>query len=130
MEEYNDYDAAAATIKIEDITTDKINRKILRQLKENGPDFDKVWVMSNRDVWGEEFRRYCYCPEGAHDFGWLGYFIGKNTHLEEFLLRSNPFKIFAIEPFCRGVNRNRSIQKIELICVDLSGGEFFQWLHL
>ena len=37
MEGY-DYDAAASTIKIEDITSNKINQEILRRLKENDPN--------------------------------------------------------------------------------------------
>ena len=73
MEGY-DYDAAASTIKIEDITSNKINRDILRRLKEDDPEFDEVWVTNARD---DEFD---YCPEGSLDIGWLGYFIGKKKH--------------------------------------------------
>ena len=43
MEGY-DYDAAASTIKLEDITTDRTNREILRRLKDNDPNFVKLWV--------------------------------------------------------------------------------------
>ena len=44
MEEGYDYDAAASTVKIEDITNDEIQQGDSSQLKENDPDFDKLWV--------------------------------------------------------------------------------------
>ena len=120
-----DYDAAASTIKIEDITTDEDNQNILRRLKGNDPDFDKLWVTSSRDD------EYDYCPGGARDSGWLGYFIGKNTTLKEMYLYSSPFNGFnnAIGQFCRGANFNRSIQKIGFHSMNLSGGEIFQSLR-
>ena len=45
MEGY-DFEAAASTVNmnIEDITSDGINRDILRRLKENDPTFDGVIV--------------------------------------------------------------------------------------
>ena len=43
MEGY-DYDAAASTIKIDDITSDKCNREILRKLKENDPGYVSLVV--------------------------------------------------------------------------------------
>ena len=76
MEGY-DYDAAASTVKINDITSDDTNRDILRRLKENDPDFDMLEVVS-RSI------DDCEClPESAHDLGWVGCFIGKNTTLKE-----------------------------------------------
>ena len=121
MEGY-DYDAAASTIKIEDITRDEGNRNILRCLKENDPDYVEMWVRSSR-VDDRD-----YCPEGARDMGWVGYYIGKNTALKELYLRlailfdsSN-----SIEKFFRGANSNKSIQKIAFSRMDLSGGEIFQ----
>ena len=124
MEGY-DYDAAARTIKIRDITSDEINRKILRRLKENDPTFDKLWVTDSRDDDMD------YCPEGARDLGWVGYYISRITTLMELYFYSNPFPGFidAIEPFCRGVNCNRSIQKISFMYMDMSGGEMFQSLR-
>ena len=40
-----DYDAAAATVEIEDITRDATNREILRRLKENDPEFHMLRVV-------------------------------------------------------------------------------------
>jgi len=122
MEGY-DYDAAARTINIIDITTNESNRYILRKLKENDAYFDKLWVTDSRDD------EYDYFPESVHEMGWIGYFIGKNTTLKDLILHSNPFEDVdnnAIEPFYRGINSNRSIQKIRFYNTDLSGGEIFQ----
>ena len=121
-----DYDAAESTIKIHEITTDETNREILRRLKENDPDFVGMWVKDDRED------NCDYCPEGAHDMGWLGYVIGKNTILRKLNLRTNIFQRFnnsAIEAFCTGVNSNRSIQIIRFSIMDLSGGEIFQSLR-
>ena len=128
MEGLLDYDAAASTIKIEDITTDEINREILRKLKGNDPTFEKLRVYEERSSHLDNR----YCPQGARDFGWLGYYIGQNTYLRKLILRSNIFRgvnSSAIESFFRGVNSNRSIQKIRFNEMDLSGGELFQSLR-
>ena len=103
---------------------------ILRQLKENDPNFDKLWVQGNREGWAAS-RSCCFCPKGASDLalGWLGYFIGKNTILKDFSLRSGRFVSVAkyhVKAFFRGISCNRSIQKFDL-SID-SGGEQFQWL--
>ena len=101
-----DYDAAAATVAIEDITRNATNREILRRLKENDPEFHMLRV-----VYACSRRNNQFWPEDAHILGWLGYYAGRNTHLRELYL-SDPISKIAIEPFCRGVNHSRSIQKI------------------
>ena len=119
---------AAATIEIEDITTDATNRNILRRLKENDPNFVEMSVsVAGRVAGGTSFS-----PTSARDMGWLGYFISKNTNLRELNFQSNLLGcvcIDAIESFCRGVNSNRSIEKIRFDSMDLSGGEIFQSLR-
>ena len=127
MEGY-DYDAAVRIVKIEDIATDEINQEILRKLKENDPEFDKLCVGNTRGSGSE--RKNIYCPKGTQDLGWLGYFIGKNTILMEVYLRSNPCQDISIdvEPFFRGVDCNTSVRKIAFN-VDLLGGEIFQSLR-
>ena len=67
-----------------------------------------------------------YSPEGTRDTGWLGYVIGNNTHLRELHLRGDIFEGFNnTEPFFRGANSNRSIQKISFDSLHLVGGEIF-----
>ena len=72
MEGYN-YDRRSRTVKVEDITTDDTNRDILRRLKENDPDFDELWVCQLVD---RVNTISCFCPDGTHGLGWLGYFVG------------------------------------------------------
>ena len=125
-----DYDAAASAIKIDDITTDETNREILRKLKENDPEFDNLVVCSTRDE--DDYRDDNeYCPQSAREMGWVGYYIGKNTTLQELYFNLNPFEDFSnsIELFCRGANSNRCIQKIGFNATDLFGGEYFRSLH-
>lgn len=126
--------AAARTVNIEDITTDECNREILRKLKENDPVFDELGLCSTRQ---DEYDYYCpqseydFCPEDTRSLRWIGHFIGRNTILKE-LNFANPFQDFhnnTIESFCRGLNSNRSIQKIGFYEMGLSGGELFQSLR-
>ena len=108
MEGY-DYDAAASTIKIEDIVRDETNRNILRRLKENDPNLDKLRLIEEGYWRGHPHHPgrddYDFCPEGDNDSGWLGYYIGKNTKLKELQFQASPFQGFnnnAIETFFRG----------------------------
>ena len=75
-----DYDAAASTIKIEDITSDPHNRNILRQIKANDPNFDELFVRKLRKRIDRSEDK-CFCPGGARELGWVGYYIGQNTNL-------------------------------------------------
>ena len=50
MEGY-DYDAASSTINIDDITTDRVNRKILRRIKENDPIMNLRVLGCERILW-------------------------------------------------------------------------------
>ena len=84
MEGYDYDEAAASTIKIEDITTDDINLDILCRLKHNDGEFmNLLWVM------GRHQDNHDYRPEGAHDMGWLGHYVGKNTYLHPFTAMSS-----------------------------------------
>ena len=65
--------------------------------------------------------------------GWVGYFVGKNDHLEELniayftpTLGVNYRDV--MEPFLRGVNLNKSIQNLDFEGVDLLEGGIFTML--
>ena len=67
------------------------------------------------------------------DMGWLGYFIGKNQHLEKLFIKSFiPTSGVSVRdvlvPFFRGVSFNKSIREIHFYDVDLLGGEMFTML--
>ena len=113
------YNDQADSINVDDISSDRNNRIVLRRLQRNNvydENNDYLWIQSEHDDDGEE--GVDYVPEGADDMGWLGYFIGKNEHLRELhtmipnIPTSRASMRDVIEPFFRGVNQNNSIQKI------------------
>ena len=130
------YDAQADTINVDDIATNSNNRFILKRIKRNDADDNNELHIQNLhdddddEDWGEESD---YSPEGADDMGWLGYFVGKNEHLDQLFIK--PFTPLSgatirdvIEPFFKGVSNNRSIRGIYFSGVDLLGGEMFTML--
>ena len=123
------YDSAN-NIDVDDITTNSDNRIILRRLQRNSASDtnNKLYI---------EIVHYedgvVYVPEGVDDMRWLGYFIGKNEHLQMLFISSIVPPSGAsvrdvIEPFFRGVSCNKSIRTIEFISMDLLGGEVFTML--
>lgn len=131
MEEYNRYDALADTMKIEDITSDKTNAKILRQLKSNDPSFKTMWMYNRQE---DNYREddYDYSPSSDEEFSWLGYFLGKNTHVREmgigFSDSHGRFELNEMKRFSGGLNRNKFIHKISFMRIDLGDGEFLKML--
>ena len=88
------YDAQADTISVDDIATNSNNRIAMRRIKRNEAD-----AVDDNNSNALYIRNYhydegdgCvdYCPEGAYDMGWMGYFAGKNKHLQELNIR--PFE--------------------------------------
>ena len=127
------YEAQADSINVDDITINSNNRIVLYRLRRNEASqyTNSLYIENEHHYDGE--RCIDYVPEGADDMGWLGYFIGKNDHLEELNIR--PFEPTSgdsvrdvMEPFLRGINNNKSIQKIDFTNVDLLGGEMFTML--
>lgn len=120
------YDAQTNTVNIDDITTNEQNRKVLRRLSNNNAaDFNEeliqnLWI---RDVDEDDND---YLPEGAHDMGWLGYFIGRCDYLQKLYIREfDDYSIDVLEPFFRGVQLNKSIQVIDFEGIDLFEGKTF-----
>lgn len=83
------YQARADTITVEDIANNSNNRIVMRRIKNNNADDrESLYIQHRHDGYGED----CvdYVPEGADDMGWLGYFVGKNEHLQKLFVR--PFE--------------------------------------
>ena len=125
---------AADTIDVDDIATNSNNRIVLRRLKRNDANDENngsLRIQNYHDQNGEHASTYS--PEGVDDMGWLGFFIGKNDHLEELLMRSfiptsGASARDVMEPFLRGVSRNKSIREIIFLRMDLLGGGAFTML--
>ena len=83
MDNFHTYDAQADTIKLEDIATNEDNRIVLRRIRYNKVEDEddshgkeSLWIQKNS--YG-----YSYVPEGEEDMGRLGYYVGKNTVLQQ-----------------------------------------------
>jgi len=128
------YDAQAATINVEDIATGENNRFILSNIRSNRKGVMKLGE-ANEQLWiRDEVEDHTdYRPEGAHDMGWLGYFVGKHKHLDEMHIRDFELvsgTIFSdvIMPFLNGLNSNRSITTLDFCGMDLLNGRVFSTL--
>ena len=93
--------------------------KIRCQLEDNDPDLDKLSVC-----------RYFYYPPDR-DWEGDGKVIGRNAQIKElrlgaglrdFVLREE------IDAFCRGVSCNKPIERLNVYCNQLFGGEIFNIL--
>ncbi|KAK1733712.1 leucine-rich repeat protein, partial [Skeletonema marinoi] len=114
---YNYYEANAADISLEDITSSEQNKQILRRLR----DDDLGW--HDHITLGREGRFYLtercellLIREGD-DLGWLGYFIGRSVKLQgleiwHLNLPENEGWEQQIHAFLDGVARNQSIRRI------------------
>jgi Ran GTPase-activating protein (RanGAP) involved in mRNA processing and transport len=91
------YATLASTIKIEDITSKKQNQYIL-QLRKLNMDYD-------------------YIPDDGEDLGWLGYYIGQNTKLQDLKF----YTAIDNESFYKEMSCNKSIQEIQFCHISLDG---------
>ena len=141
MMETQIYDAQADTINVDDIVTDDWNRIFMRSIKDD--NIESMWIVQDYGLVeiqnGQDYnvRKKCnyYVPEGSHDMGWLGYFVGKNHCLEYLLLgnfipKSGESVEGVLRTFFRGMKKNKSIQHISFSSMDILGGEIFTMFGL
>ena len=107
---YNDVNAAR--LDMENITStpgvpSPKSQQILRQLRDNDPTLTHVFVSNENDDYADD-----HCVYNA----WLGYFIGKNNHLQELIIHVHPGYFF------EGLSHNSSIRKISLCNIYGWGG--------
>ena len=139
------YDTQVDSINVDDIAKNRNNRIVLHRLLRNNAgdeNNESLWIRNRHYYIGpypqrdERNGEDCvdYVPEGTNDMGWLGYFIGKNDHLERLYIRpftppSGSSVRDVLDPFFRGVSRNKSIQQISFANINLSGGNIFTMLR-
>ena len=105
------YAALTDSIKIEDITSNDVNQHILICLKNNDPGFDKLY-MDEDNIDNDDDK---YIPVDGEDIGWLGYYIGNNTKLQEI-----HFSVTIKDAsFYTGLSRNKSIKEIIFFNINL-----------
>ena len=126
MEEYTYYDTLSNKMKFKRITSCKHNQKILRLLMDNNDKLQGLYVtnVDEDDEYDDNERQYI--SGDSEEMGWLGYFLGKNTSLQEFYFLRN--EIHGAK-FYSGLSRNKSIRKIGFYGIDLSRGNLFQMVE-
>ena len=133
-------EALAGNMNIEDITTDDDNRLILYRIRSNKEDTQDLYIQNEHEIEINEeegtFEHILpdYVPEGVYDMGWLGYFIGRNTCLQNLYIRdfeptSGESVMEVFESFFRGVNNNKSITTLDFQHMDTFGGRVFTLLE-
>lgn len=132
--------ALAGNMNIEDITTDDNNKVILRRIKRNKEgDNQDLYIQHEHEIEIDEDDDeevsvdFGYVPEGVHDMGWLGYFIGKNNYLQNLHIRafeptSGADAMEVLESLFKGVNNNKSITTLDFEQIDMFGGRVFTML--
>jgi Ran GTPase-activating protein (RanGAP) involved in mRNA processing and transport len=136
MNNFQMYETKADTIDVDDIAANNNNRIVMRRIKANNEqdvyEKNELYIQHEHDKDGED----CvdYVPGGAVDMGWMGYFIGKSEYLEElimsyFIPTSGESVEDVLKPFFRGVNNNKSIQKIDFTKANLLGGKVFDIMN-
>ena len=120
------YEAQADTINVDNITTNSNNRIVLRRLQRNNANDtnNELYIHDEHDDEDQEEDCDDYYPESPEDMGWLGYFVGKNQHLEKLSMtmfepNSGSSVRDVIVPFLRGVNNNKSIREIGFYSMNL-----------
>jgi hypothetical protein len=124
-EEY--YDMLAQIIDLRNITSCKKNREILRKLRDNAWDEDIILTVRNYPS-EDNPGGVNFCAEEDDDWGWLGYFIGKNkqirtldlAHLTELECRGYAFM--------NGLCRNDSIEGLRFHYTDIDFGLFSHFI--
>ena len=120
--ELNRQIALANTIKIEDITSNELNRQILYRLNSNDPSFDKLYIFKDGcTVLVPDDDDNNFILFKGEDIGWLGYFIGQNTKLQELYYCTT----IDDESFYNGLCLNKSIEKVDFGDLNLSDGKMF-----
>ena len=117
------------TPSIKDITPDKINRKILHRLKNNDPNFTYICLSPGSTFGWHPRDEYEYQPIDSDEYEWLGYYLGKNTHVSTLVFNDPDEPEQHMKIFSKGLNKNRSIQKLEIYNMFFSGGNVFHNLR-
>ena len=123
-----EYAALASTIKIEDITSNKQNQYILHRLKDNDDSIHTLYVKDASVYERDELRKlhmdYDYIPDDGEDLGWLGYYIGQNTKLQDLKF----YTAIDNESFYKEMSCNTSIQNVHFYGINVSVGKVFSML--
>eukprot|EP00984_Skeletonema_dohrnii_P018040 scaffold8338_cov72-Skeletonema_dohrnii-CCMP3373.AAC.4 len=99
----NFYEANAADVNLEEITSSAKNANTLQRLRDGDPKLHCLML-------GGRFNHF-YVSEGD-DLGWLGYFISRSACLHSLSIHYLPDGEQQIHAFSAGIARNQSIRNI------------------
>jgi len=102
------YEARAQDVKLADITSCRFNAQILLWLRDQYPTLDHLDINTYEKINSDR----TFDIEQVSDIGWLGYFIGKSKYLKTLWISSWGEGEKCIEAFIEGLNRNRSIVRL------------------
>ena len=105
--DYSYYEAHAADVCLDEITSSDENKRILQLLRDGD--------IHSMSIGGSSYWRNVAISEGD-DLGWLGYFIGRSESLQELEVVGFPEDVEkeqrTIHALSDGIARNRSIQNV------------------
>mmetsp|Transcript_6179 Transcript_6179/g.9013 ORF Transcript_6179/g.9013 Transcript_6179/m.9013 type:complete len:440 (+) Transcript_6179:93-1412(+) len=101
--DYNYYEANAADVNLEEITSSAKNAKILQRLRDC--DDQLTYLNLGMQEW------HTFIISEGDDLRWLGYFIGKSQYLKSLNIWGVP-EGDQIDAFVKGIARNKSIRDI------------------
>ena len=135
MDKVEDYDALVGTTDMKHVTSDHgKNIEILNRLKQDDPELNGIHIHPMDGDMNDPFGdRNHFNPIGS-DLGWLGYLIGKHTHLWNFTLGDLSGRTSItnehIETFCKLMSCNQSIAMIRFVKNGLLvGGDIFRMMR-
>eukprot|EP00573_Skeletonema_grethae_P003470 CAMPEP_0201710084 /NCGR_PEP_ID=MMETSP0578-20130828/58445_1 /ASSEMBLY_ACC=CAM_ASM_000663 /TAXON_ID=267565 /ORGANISM="Skeletonema grethea, Strain CCMP 1804" /LENGTH=681 /DNA_ID=CAMNT_0048199095 /DNA_START=38 /DNA_END=2084 /DNA_ORIENTATION=- len=103
LQDYNYYEANAADVNLEEITSSAKNAKILQRLRDC--DDQLTYLNLGMQEW------HTFIISEGDDLRWLGYFIGKSQYLKSLNIWGVP-EGDQIDAFVKGIARNKSIRDI------------------
>ena len=105
------YDSRVRDVKLEDITSCEFNARAFRKLRDNDPKYTSISFTNddNADI-------YDVLIEDNDDMGWLGYLIGRNSHLKDLYIWPwlEDIDDSRIDALFQGINLNRSISRLHI----------------
>mmetsp|Transcript_18251 Transcript_18251/g.28010 ORF Transcript_18251/g.28010 Transcript_18251/m.28010 type:complete len:694 (+) Transcript_18251:49-2130(+) len=104
------YDMLAHIIDLKCITSSKKNAEILRRLRDDTWDEKEDLFIADYDSDCGEY----FCSEEGDDWGWLGYFIGKNKQIRGLNLHCLPEEEDEVDAFMEGLCRDQSIERLDI----------------
>ena len=111
VQDYEYFEERAKDVILQDITSSQHNANILRRLRHNDPEFTSLSI---NDDYDDDDDWDFIVDEGDH-MGWLGYFVGGSTLLEELFIYNFPGSSLKVDAFLRRLGHNRSIQQLHIL---------------